>query len=92
MLNIEIVPVLFVNCITDMLLVFGMSRAIQFLVSILLFTHITDLMGSSLCSLCDGYTALKFVGVLMLLNVFVCGSWISISSYGVMSLSFISSR
>ena len=92
MLNIEIVPVFFVNCIAVMSLVFGMLRAIQLLVSILLFTHITDLMGSSLCSLCDGYTALKFVGVLMLLNVFVCGSWISISLYNVPSLLFISSK
>ena len=86
------VPVLFVNCIADMSLVFGMLRAIQLLVLILLFTHITDLMGLSLCSLCDGYTTLKFVGVLMLLNVFLCGSWISISLYSVLSLLFISSR
>ena len=54
MLNIEIVPVLFVSCIAVMSLVFGMSRAIQLLVLILLFTHITDLMGSSLCSLVMG--------------------------------------
>ena len=80
------------SCIAEMLLVFGMSSSIQLLVSMLLFIHMTDLMRVSFCFLFEGKITLKFVGVLMPLNMVTCGSWISIISYSLLSLSFISSR
>ena len=75
-----------------MLLELGMSSAIHLPVSICLFTQMTDLIVSLLVCLLAGKIGLKLGGVLMPLNLVTCGSCISMMSYFLLSLLFISSR
>jgi hypothetical protein len=92
MLKIVSFPYGPLSWIAVMLLVLGISMISQSLVSILLFTQITDRICASFCSLCVGYTGLKFAGVLIALNVVVYGSCISIMSYLLLTLSLMMSR
>ena len=67
MLKMEITPVAFFSCMAVMLLVLGISSAIQLLVSIFLLIHMTEWMVSWHCVLSEGNTSWKFIGVLILL-------------------------
>ena len=56
MLKIEITPIAVFSCMAMMLLVFGMSKDIQLLVLIFLFTHMMEHIVSGLCVLKEGKT------------------------------------
>jgi len=81
MLKIVSLPYLPLSCIAEMLFVFRMLMFLQFFVSRLLLTHITDLTVAPFLPWFSGKTGLKFVGVEMMLKLLTtCGSCISIMS------------